>query len=132
MRFGERRGPVPEEELDWLRTHLKCRSVRQLFADYSRVFGSPYTSIISFRRILRRHSIFPITEVSDLEEVNRMLRLKAQGPVHWEYKNEKIQDSMIRSPHWLWKWHEKSIRTSTGVTFVPFPVEMKERQFGDD
>lgn len=126
---GERRGPVPEEELKWLRSHLKCRSINQLFADYSEAFCSPYSSIISFRRILVRHQIFPITEFCGLENVNRMLTLYAQGPVHWEYKEQKIQDIMTRKPHWLWSWHEKSIRTSTGVMFKPYPVRLKEKQF---
>ena len=127
--YGERRGPVPEEELRWLRTHLKCKSINQLFADYSEAFDHPYSSIISFRRILARHSIFPITDFCGLENVNRMLTIYSQGPMHWEYEHQKIPDIMSRRPHWLWKWHDKSIVTRTGVSFRPYPLRMKEQQF---
>lgn len=132
MNAGERRGPLPDEEWLWLRAHLRCRSVNSLFTQYSEVFGSPYSDITSFRAVLLRNDLFPITEYQACENVNRLIELYYQGPTHWEFRNESCYKSMTDDPHWLWRWHDKSIKTPTGVSFRDYPLKLKEKQFNEE
>ena len=132
MKHGVRRGPVPEEEIIWLRRHVVCDSINQLFRDYSARFGAPYSTIDSFRKLLAKHSIYPITRMDGYDNVNRMLSLAARGKTHWAYRSALERAGMTAAPHWLWRWHDKSKRTSTGVSFRPYPRRLKEKQFGQD
>ena len=132
MKTGVRRGAVPQEELEWIEEHIHCDSINQLFRDYSKQFNSPYTCIISFRKILAKYDLHPITKSYGFENVNRMLFLVSKGKVHWEYNGESFKDGLSREPHWLWRWHGKSKRTSTGVMFRQYPITLKEKQFGED
>lgn len=131
MKIGERRGPLPDEEWLWLRQHLRCKSINTLFAEYSEVFGSPYSNIISFRAVLKRNDLFPITEFQPCENVNHLIEMYYQGACHWTYKTESFRDGLSAPPHWLWKWHGKSIKTPTGTSFRPYPIKLKEQQFGE-
>ena len=131
MKIGERRGPLPEEEYAWLRQHLVCRSIRVLFAEYSKVFGSPYFNVVSFREVMKRHDLFPITTYQPCENVNHLIEMYYQGPCHWTYKDESFRKGLIAEPHWLWKWHTKSIKTPSGTSFRPYPLKLKEKKFGE-
>lgn len=133
MKRGQRRGDLPQEEVEWLKAHMRCRSVRSLFAQYSVVFNTPYADIVSFRRVLMRHNLFPITDMDGYDNLNRMLRLyyKHKGNVHWEFHSPP-QIRTIREPHWLWRWHDNSLRTPSGITFKPYPFRLKEKQFEQD
>lgn len=132
MKRGERRGPLPEEEYVWLRAHLRCRSIKRLFAEYSKVFSSPYSDIISFRRVLDRYDLFPITDASDCDNLNRLIRMYYQGSgMHWEFKSDSLKQGIIRTPHWLWVWHRVSIKTPSGVSFREYPLKQKEKQFAE-
>lgn len=132
MKVGERRGALPEEEWIWLRQHLRCRSINTLFKEYSEVFGSPYSDIISFRAVLRRSDLFPITSFQPQENVNRLIELYYQGSTHWEYKNESFRKGLKRNPHWLWSWHDRCIKCPSGVSFREYPLKLKEKQFGEE
>lgn len=132
MQRGIRRGPLPDEEIEWLECHIYCDSINQLFRDYSAQFGSPYSTIDSFRAILHRYSIYPIAKAMGFDNVNRMLELMMDGPVHWEYTKESNIRGRTDEPHWLWRWHTYSKRTPTGVSFRPYPKRLKEKQFGED
>ena len=133
MRIGVRRGDVPIEEILWLDEHRICKSINQLFRDYSEEFGSPYTTIDSFRLILEKHEIYPITENTKEENLNRMLRMASEGPTHWRFKGNKLGEmDTIGQPHWLWRWHWCSKRTATGISLRPYPVRLKEQQYGED
>lgn len=131
MKVGEKRGEVPAEEIEWLRAHVVCESVAQLFRDYSEEFDYPYTNLTSFRRILDKHSIFPISKYNNLELVTRMLSLSAKGPVHWTFQSKPFREGMEQPPHWLWRWHGFSIKTASGVVFRDYPVKLKEIQFNE-
>lgn len=132
MKVGERRGEVPIEEIEWLRAHVVCESVAQLFRDYSEEFDYPYTNLTSFRRILDKHSIFPISKYNNLELVTRMLSISAKGPVHWTFQSKSFREGMEQPPHWLWRWHGFSIKTASGVIFRDYPVKLKEIQFEEE
>ena len=132
MQRGVRRGAVPEEEILWLRAHLRCESINQLFRDYSAEFGTPYTSIDSFRLLLSKHELYPITNKAGYENVNQMLWLASQGATHWRLNGKKVSLDMVKEPHWLWRWHSYSKRTPTGISFRPYPISLKEIQFGED
>ena len=133
MKLGERRGPFPEEELVWFQEHLYCESLRKLYDDYNRKFGQNYAFISSFIDALVRQGIFPITKTRGYDNLNEMLRLYEEyGAVHWSYQGKPLRPGPQKEPHWLWRWHRKSIKTPTGVSFRPYPMAVKERQFGED
>lgn len=134
MNRGERRGDPPVAEIEWLKAHLRCKSIGTLFAEYSETFGQPYSTIDSFRAVLLKHSIFPITETSGYDNLNEYLSIYADhGAVKWTYKGSTIRKGGIaKEPHWLWRWHKRSIKTPSGVSFRPYPIRLKERQFGQD
>jgi len=129
---GQRRGRVPEEELEWLRDNLECESIRKLFAEYSEEFDRPYAYFDSFLLMLRRNNIFPIPESTKETQpnLNRVLLLHSQGATHWTF-TPKPPDQ-IAEPHWLWRWHVYSYKQPTGVILKPYPKRLKEKQFGKD
>lgn len=129
MQRGVRRGALPDEEIEWLECHIYCDSINQLFRDYSEQFGSPYSTIDSFRAILHRYSIYPIIKTVGYDNVNRMLELMIAGDVHWEYTKGSNIRGRTGEPHWLWRWHTCSYRQPTGVSFRPYPKRLKERTF---
>ena len=132
MKHGVRRGHVPEEEIIWLRRHVVCDSINQLFRDYSARFGQPYTAIKSFRKLLSKHEIYPIIRLDGYDNVNEMLMMISRGSTHWKYRTKAEREGIIDEPHWLWRWHDKSKRTPTGVSFRPYTKCLKEKQFGED
>lgn len=132
MKLGERRGPLPIEEQEWLKEHLYCVSLRKLYEEYSRKFGRPYLYMISFNEALVRANIFPITQVRGYDNLNEMLGYYAEhGAVHWTYKGKSCRIEPLRDPHWLWRWHHRSIKCPSGVSFRPFPETVKEIQFNE-
>lgn len=133
MKHGERRGEPPIEEIEWLKAHIRCKSINVLFAEYSATFGNPYNCLDSFRRILSKHNIFPITLTSGYDNLNEMLTLYADhGAVHWSFQGGTIRPGgLAKQPHWLWRWHKRSIKTPSGCSFRPYPIRVKEKQFND-
>lgn len=132
MQCGERRGEPSQEELLWLMDHIECESINQLYRDYSLEFNFPYFQVVSFRDMLARHNIFPITEYGGHKHLTRALKLMSQGPVHWTFKGRDLHEK-ISPPHWLWRWREEELngKSGSGVRFLPPPYRVKERQFGE-
>lgn len=131
MERGKRRGDVPEEELRWLREHTHCESINKLFDEYSERFDSPYTTIVSFRLLLAKYRIYPITKRIGYENVNAMFEMMEKGPVRWTFRGHTVH-RITRDPHWLWRWHPYSYRQPSGVIFKPHPLRLKEKQFEQD
>lgn len=131
MKRGERRGALPDEEWLWLRDHLYCKSINRLFREYSEVFGSPYSTMDSFRAVLLRNDLFPITEAKPHDLVHNLIKVYYSGSWKWSFRGDEPQQSIIAEPHWLWKWHENSIKCPSGVSFRPFPRKLKEKQFNE-
>ena len=127
---GIRRGPPPEEELEWLRAHRHCKSIRDLFREYSEQFGHPYKAVASFHTMLKKYSIYPITVGGDTALLDRMLEMvEIHGAVHWTYHQRHLYYDSPLSPHWLWRWHKKGLKTGSGARFAPPPISIKEKQF---
>lgn len=108
---------------------MVCDSINQLFRDYSARFGSPYSAIKSFRKILAKHSIYPIIRMDGYDNVNKMLMTAARGKTHWSYRTKAEREGILDDPHWLWRWHDRSVKTSTGVSFRAYPKPLKEITF---
>lgn len=129
---GVRRKSVPQAELDWLKRHIYCDSIRQLFLQYSEKFGSPYSDINTFRAMMARHHLYPISKWTDTENVNEMLSLMMKGSTKWVYRSKDYREGIRGEPHWLWRWHEESLKTPTGVMFKQFHLSVREKQYGED
>lgn len=132
---GIKRGRVPEEELDWLRDNIECDSLNQLFDDYCEEFGSPYSTIDSFRAILSRYNIFPVPQTLWEEQPNLcrfLLIVQQEASYHWTITPRPSDKIKGQEPHWLWKWHHYSRKTATGTVLLPYPIRTEEKQFGEE
>lgn len=127
---GERRGPPPQEELDWLRAHLLCESLNQLYRDYSVRFNFPYYNITSFRAMMEKYKIRPISKALSLPNAERVWRLAAKGPIHWDFNHKPVHRAgRMARPHWLWRYHNEGYKQGSGAMFAPPPYPVKEMQF---